>query len=96
MQTNNRFLLPLVVALGLISLAIVGFLVWRGVQRPQNPTPSEAASPNLNSDPNKCQGNPNASPKCFKCETGNNKNNPVGILDFSCFRNFYGKTVGTP
>ncbi len=93
-QTNNRFLLPLVIALGLVSLVIVGFLVWRGVQKPQNVVPSQATSPNTNSDPNKCQGNPNAAAKCFKCETGINKNNPVGILDFSCFKIFYGKSVG--
>jgi len=94
MNTNNRFLLPLVVSLGVVSLAIVGFLVWRGVQKPQNAVPSRATA-NTNSDPTKCQGNPNPSAKCFKCETGTNKNNPVSILDFRCFANFYGKTVGT-
>ncbi|MCL4390191.1 MAG: hypothetical protein M1484_02075 [Patescibacteria group bacterium] len=93
---NNYFLLPLVVALGLVSVAVVVFLVIRGVSTPQNAVPSHATSANTNSDPNLCQGNPNASAKCYKCETGSNKTNPIGILDFNCFNSWYGKTVGTP
>lgn len=90
---NNRLLLPLVVSLGTVSVALIGFLVFRGVMQPQNAQPSKAAGTTV--DPTLCQGNPNPDPKCFKCETGTNKANPIDILDFSCFAKYYGQRVGT-
>ncbi len=92
-NNNNHFLLPLVVSLGAISLVLLAVLLFKGVLQPQNPQKSRAAG--TTTDPTKCQGNTDPSAKCFKCETGTNKNNPVGILDFSCFAKFYGQTVGT-
>ena len=91
-MNNPRLMLPVVIALGAISLVLLAVLVFMGVNRPQNAVPSKAVG--TTTDPAKCQGNPDPSSKCFKCETGNNKNNPVGILDFSCFAKFYGQTVG--
>lgn len=91
---RTRLYLPVVIALGAIALVLMGVLVFKGVQKPQNAVPSHASG--TTSDATKCQGNTNPDPKCFKCETGNNKNNPVGILDFACFAKYYGKTVGTP
>lgn len=88
---KTKLYLPLVLAFGAISLAVIAILIIRGIERPQNAVTSKAAGV----DASQCQGNPTASAKCFKCETGNNKNNPIGILDFSCFAKYYGKTVGT-
>lgn len=93
MFQKTRLMLPLVIALGAISVVLLTVLIIKGVQKPQNAVPSRAAG--TTNDPLKCQGNTNPDPKCFKCETGTNKNNPIGILDFSCFGKFYGKTVGT-
>ncbi len=88
---SNHKILPIVsLVLILASLAFLAFFVIRGINKPQNAVPSKAAEV----DPNKCQGNPNASAKCFKCESGTSKNNPIGIYDFNCFKNFYGQTVG--
>lgn len=94
MSDNNHLLLPLVISLGAISLVLLAVLIFKGVLAPQNAVKSHAAG--TTTDPAKCQGNADPSAKCFKCETGNNKNNPVGILDFSCFAKFYGQSVGKP
>ena len=90
---NKQLLLFIgIVFVGLISLGIVFFLVKSGVQKPQNAVPSHASG----TDTTTCQGNSNPPAKCFKCETGTNKNNPISILDFQCFSKFYGQTVGKP
>lgn len=89
---KSRYFLLLTIFLGLLVVGAVLFVVARGVQRPQNPTPSKAAG--TVSDPAKCQGNPDPSPKCFDCQkdTGTSI---VNQLDFaSCFKKFYGKDVG--
>lgn len=91
-MNKQLWLLLGVLIVGLISVGVIWFLVIRGVGQQQSAVPSRAAE----TDPNKCQGNAAASAKCFKCETGNNKNNPIGILDFSCFAKYYGQTVGKP
>lgn len=90
---SNHKILPIVsLVLILASLAFLAFFVIRGINKPQNAVPSHATG--TTTDPTKCQGNPNPDPKCFKCETGTSKNNPIGIYDFNCFKNFYGQTVG--
>ena len=89
---RTRLYLPIVMALGAASLALIAILVFKGVLTSQNAVPSEAVL--ITTDPNKCQGNRDPSARCFKCETGANKNNPIGILDFACFAGVYGKAVG--
>ncbi|MBI3559067.1 hypothetical protein HY085_01610 [Candidatus Gottesmanbacteria bacterium] len=88
---RSRYFLLLTIFVGLLSLTVVFFLVRQGVQKPQNVVPSKAAE----GDVNKCQGNQNASAKCFDCQkdTGTSI---INQLDFaSCFKKFYGKDVGT-
>ncbi len=92
MPNNNRVPLIVTGVLILVSLGALAFFVVSGINKPQNAIPSHATG--TTTDPTKCQGNPNPDPKCFKCETGTNKNNPIGVLDFTCFKNFYGQTVG--
>lgn len=91
-MNKQLLLLAGILLVGLISLGIIYFLVVLGVSRPQQAVPSRAAETNTD----KCQGNANAQAKCFKCESGSNKNNPIGILDFQCFAKYYGQNVGTP
>ena len=81
---SNHKILPIVsLVLILASLAFLAFFVIRGINKPQNAVPSKAA-----------EVDPNASAKCVKCESGTSKNNPIGIYDFNCFKNFYGQNVG--
>lgn len=89
---KSRYLLLLTIFLGLLSLAVVFFLVRQGVQKPQNAAPSKATEV----DKNKCQGNPNPSAKCFDCLKDATDSGVINQLDFaSCFKKFYGKDVGT-
>lgn len=96
-MTRSNNLLPILsaVIIGLISLAIIMFLVLRGVQKPQNSVPSHAAG-TTNSDPTKCQGNSNPDPRCYDCAQDKNAVSQIGIIDFGCFSRWYGKNVGTP
>ncbi len=88
---RGRYFLLLTIFVGLLSLAVVWFLVRQGVQKPQNAVPSKAAE----GDVNKCQGNQNAPAKCFDC-LKDNSNDQINQLDFaSCFKKFYGQNVGT-
>lgn len=90
---RSRYFLLLVIFLGLLSLGVVFFLVRQGVQQPQNALPSKAAEV----DKNKCQGNPNAPAKCFECIKKTGGPEQINQLDFaSCFKKFYGQTVGAP
>lgn len=89
MPNNNR---PIYIATGLMILASVVILLvlalW-GMNRPQNAAPSKADS----GDVTKCQGNPNAPAKCFDCKKDTNSDQ-VNVLDFTCFRKYYGQAVG--
>ena len=89
---NSKSLYFLTLLFFLASVGVLFFLLTRGINRSQNAAPSKAAEV----DPDKCQGNKNPPPKCFKCEAGSGKNNPVGMLDFSCFAKVYGQNVGKP
>ncbi len=91
-MNRSPLFLPLVISLGAISLALLAVLVFRGVERPQNATPSQAAG--TTTDPSKCQGNANPSARCFDCHKDATDKSQVNTLDFSCFAKFYGKSVG--
>lgn len=87
---STKFLYAITGLFLLASVGVLVFLVARGVNRPQNATPSRA----YNSDPGVCQGNPNAVAKCFDCYRDATASGVVNILDFACFTKFYGQTVG--
>lgn len=88
---KDLFLLFGVVGLGLVSLAVIVFLVSRGVQQEQRAKDSKAADV---VDLTKCQGNPQAPARCFDCKKDASASSEINMLDFSCFKNYYGKTVG--
>jgi hypothetical protein len=87
---STRILLAITFFFGLISLALLVFLLYRGINRPQSAVPSKASE----GDVTKCQGNTTAPAKCFDCKK-DTSNDQVNILDFSCFQKFYGQDVGT-
>lgn len=92
---SNRFLLVIVIVLGSLSLVLIAFIVLRGVKQPQNPVVTRAADSQMK-DPGKCQGNKNASARCFDCKKDSETESQINILDFSCFAKFYGSNVGKP
>lgn len=91
-MNRPRLSLFLVITFGAMSLVLLAVLIIKGVQQPQNATKSEAVG--TTTDPAKCQGNANAVAKCFDCKKDSGTQSEVNILDFACFKNVYGKTVG--
>lgn len=90
MERKQIVLLVLVTILGLATVGVTLFLVRRGVQQSQEAIPSRADS----GDVTKCQGNSNASAKCFECIKKTGGAEVVNILDFACFQKYYGQNVG--
>lgn len=92
MMRNTKLLYIITGLFLLLSLGVLGFLVVRGVNKPQNATPSQATG-TTTTDPNKCQGNRDAPAKCFDCQKDAGVSQ-VNILDFQCFTRYYGQNVG--
>lgn len=88
-MSNNKIPILVTGFLLLVSVIILLFFVVRGVGKPQNAVPSKAAE----TDVTKCQGNSDASAKCFDCKKDATPSSVVNVLDFSCFTKFYGKSV---